>query len=84
MRLKILFFKLVFVMFFMTLLGCKKSTVTSSPSETGGEVKFTSGMFTQIMELREFEHKGHTYISCKVRDGISLTHAGHCKCNTDN
>jgi len=33
------------------------------------------GLSWKVMELV------HTYIFCNVRDGIAMTHAGHCKCN---
>lgn len=66
----------------MFFLGCenKQGTMTSSTKE-GGTVTNANGIFQNSYDLTEFEYKGHTYISCQVRDGISLTHAGHCKCN---
>jgi hypothetical protein len=61
--------------------GCEDVNITAKPTSKGGEVRTENGIFTQVRELNEFEYKEHTYISCSVRDGISLTHAGHCKCN---
>lgn len=51
------------------------------PTSKGGEVIIERGGYTQVRKLNEFDYKGHTYISCNVRDGIAMTHAGHCKCN---
>jgi hypothetical protein len=31
--------------------------------------------------VHEWSYKGHIYLSCEVRDGMALTHAGHCSCN---
>ena len=61
--------------------GCEEGNITAKPTTKGGEVIIESGVFTQVRILDEFEYKGHTYISCNVRDGIALTHAGHCWCN---
>lgn len=30
--------------------------------------------------VHEWSYKGHVYLSCEVRDGMALTHAGHCPC----
>lgn len=61
--------------------GCGEENITSKPTTKGGVVRTVNGIFTQVRELNEFEYKGHTYISCNVRDGIAMTHAGHCWCN---
>jgi len=62
--------------------GCEDENITAKLTSKGGEVRTESGIFTRVTELNEFEYKGHTYISCNVRDGIALTHAGHCWCNS--
>lgn len=31
--------------------------------------------------IYEIEYKGHTYGYTQVHGGISMFHAGHCKCN---
>jgi len=62
--------------------GCEDENITAKPTSKGGEVRTESGIFTRVTELNEFEYKGHTYISGNVRDGIALTHAGHCWCNS--
>lgn len=56
--------------------------------ETSVSVNDSSEVFVQYnsyssmnYNLSEFEYKGHTYISCPVAYGISMTHAGHCSCN---
>ncbi len=64
------------------LFGCGESKTTTTQTSKGGEVITQTGIFAQVRELTEFEYKGHNYISCNVRDGIALTHAGHCWCNT--
>ena len=66
--------------FALSAIGSEEKT-TTRPTSKGGEVITSNGVFTQKKELNEFDYKGHTYISCKVRDGIALTHAGHCWCN---
>jgi len=68
---------LISVIFF----GCEDRKITVESTSKGGQVKAEGGFFTHVTELNEFEYKGHTYISCYVRDGIALTHAGHCWCN---
>ena len=61
--------------------GCGDVNTTAMPTSKGGEVIIERGGYTQVRKLNEFDYKGHTYISCNVRDGIAMTHAGHCKCN---
>ena len=63
--------------------GCGEENITAKSTTKGGEVRTVNGIFTQIRKLGEFEYKGHTYISCNVRDGIAMTHAGHCWCNRE-
>ena len=63
--------------------GCKDEIykVEAKPTNTGGQVSTTNGIFVRKLDLDEFEYKGHSYISCDVRDGSAMTHAGHCWCN---
>lgn len=63
------------------LLSCETKTIRTSTNLNGGNVTKETGIFVFSYQLDEFDYKGHKYISCKVRDGISLTHAGHCYCN---
>lgn len=67
------------------MTGCvshqSSNTETRVFSENEGQIVTRQGIFSTVNDLSEFNYKGHLYISCKVRDGISLTHAGHCKCN---
>jgi hypothetical protein len=55
--------------------------IETKTTNTGGQVKHSTGVFVRKFDLYEFEYKGHTYISCNVREGIVMTHAGHCWCN---
>lgn len=77
MRAKALFIFLVAIIF----CGCENGETTTRQTTKGGEVITADGIFLTVTELTEFDYKGHKYISCKVRSGISLTHAGHCRCN---
>jgi len=63
--------------------GCEdgRYKVEAKPTNTGGQITITDGILISTLHLDEFEYKGHTYISCNVRDGIAMTHAGHCWCN---
>ena len=65
------------------LSGCGETTTKAETySKDKGVVTISTGAFSRMEDIREFEYKGHTYIYSEVRDGISMTHAGHCKCNT--
>ena len=77
MRAKELFISLVAIIF----CGCENGETITRPTPKGGEVITENGIFVTVSELTEFDYKGHKYVSCRVRDGISLTHAGHCRCN---
>ena len=62
--------------------ACGNTTIeTTRTTDKGGSVALKQGAFQKNTELFEFEYKGHLYISCEVRDGMALTHAGHCPCN---
>lgn len=62
--------------------GCEDENITANTiTKKKGEVITDNVGFISVNYLNEFDYKGHTYISCKVRDGIALTHAGHCWCN---
>jgi hypothetical protein len=54
--------------------------ITNQQPSNKGTARFSEGIFVSVIDLHEFEYKNHTYIGCRVRDGISLTHAGYCKC----
>lgn len=74
--------KLFIIPVFTLLFGCDNNSYsTRTQTQKSGQVSRTDGIFDQTYDLEEFDYKGHTYIGCKVRDGIALTHAGHCKCN---
>jgi hypothetical protein len=63
--------------------GCGNQSykVEGTPTNTGGQLRNTNGIFVRTLDLQEFEYKGHTYISCDLKGGIAMTHAGHCWCN---
>jgi hypothetical protein len=63
------------------LISCEEKKPTTTTTQNGGEVHKEIGFMVATTKLTEFEYKNHTYVSCEVRDGIALTHAGHCKCN---
>jgi len=75
---------LVWVLFILLgLTGCGETTThVEQKTPTKGTVRISNGAFSHAEDIQEFDYKGHTYIYSKVRDGISMTHAGHCKCNT--
>ena len=56
-------------------------TNQSSEISKAGEVITSYGDYKNYTELKEFNFKGHTYISCDVHGGMAITHAGHCWCN---
>ena len=78
--------KLTLLLVMFTILGltsCGETTTKAeSYSDTQGVVRISTGAFSRVEDIREFDYKGHTYLSSEVRDGIAITHAGHCKCNT--
>ena len=64
------------------LTGCGETTNKAEEyTSTKGTVTISTGAFSRMEDIEEFDYKGHTYIYSTVRDGISMTHAGHCKCN---
>lgn len=63
-----------------TLFGCEE-TQSVKEYKSGGRITYKNEILSTTRDFFEFEFKGHLYIGCNVRDGISLTHAGHCKCN---
>ena len=75
---------LVVVAIALIMSSCEM--LDKSPVEMSGKgmVRFSNGALTSMIDLTEFDYKGHTYISCHVRGGMSMTHAGHCKCNKTN
>ena len=74
---------LLLVMFTILLTSCGETTTKAeSYSDTHGSFTISNGAFSRVDELGEFDYKGHTYIYTEVRDGIAMSHAGHCKCNT--
>lgn len=70
---------ILFLLICLTLISCGKAKLTTSVSSDGQGSLNVGGRISY--DLYEFEYKGHAYISCEVRGGYVLTHAGHCKCN---
>ncbi len=65
------------------IVGCGETTTKAeSYSDTQGVVRISTGAFSRVDELGEFDYKGHRYIYSEVSHGLAITHAGHCKCNT--
>lgn len=81
---------LAVVLFAATTLlsSCESSELEStrvSETEKGGEVHERYDGFISInirTELHEMDYKGHVYVYCHVKNGIAMTHAGHCPCNS--
>jgi hypothetical protein len=74
--------KIAFLLFAISIFfGCQESKITTSENLNGGCLIIHGSITKQIINLDEFDFKNHTYISCKIREGIALTHAGHCWCN---
>lgn len=72
---------LLFIVIILTITACEEKKPTTKTTKHGGYIQEEIGVMVTQTELKEFEYKGHTYISCDVRDGKSITHAGHCLCN---
>jgi hypothetical protein len=73
--------KIVIILLMIVLIGCGENRIETKQTKSGGEIIEKEGIFFKVTTLDEFTYKGHVYVSCKVRDGVSLTHAGHCWCN---
>lgn len=75
--------KIIIGFLLLVLCGCgEHKQAETFVTTNGGIVRYPSDLGGLCdYEIHEFEYKAHTYIGCHVRDGISLTHAGHCSCN---
>ena len=66
----------------LILSSCNEPNVTSEErGDKGGVIRIDYGSSMTEYSIREFEYKKHLYIYTDVHNGISVTHAGHCKCN---
>ena len=63
---------------FFCLFSCKKQ----AQYETVQNKIINDKEIIDNYDVREFEHKGHTYMYNTVKAGICAWHAGHCKCNS--
>ena len=64
------------------LFSCKpkeqKSEFTNQKTEIGKESYTVIHNEFSSFEINEVRIKGHLYLYTTVRQGISITHAGHC------
>ena len=64
------------------LFSCKpkeqKSEFSNQKTEIGKESYTVIHNEFSSFEVKEVNIKGHLYLYTRVRDGISITHAGHC------
>ena len=66
------------------LSGCnetKQKPISPTITIEGDHILIQNGVFKRDFTMKEFDYKGHTYVYCDVRNDITPTHAGHCKCN---
>jgi hypothetical protein len=73
---------LLLIVIMLTMVSCENKKPITKTTKIGGYIEEEDGIFIHQTQLKEFDYKGHTYVSCHVRDGKSITHAGHCKCNS--
>lgn len=64
-------------LFILLFYACTTKVEVAEKSHT---VVYDNKIFRIKYQLHEFSYKNHTYISCKIDNGISITHAGHCNC----
>lgn len=73
--------KYLIIMIFLS--GClQQNTKKFNLTPTQSEIIISD--WGRKLNIREFEYKGHTYITTMESDKLetqSTTHAGHCKCN---
>jgi hypothetical protein len=67
--------KILSFIFILSCFGCKEPNVKSINQEIN-----IDGYYEKISTY-EWVYKNHTYIILKSKNNISLTHAGHCRCN---
>lgn len=65
----------------LLLSSCEPNITKIVEGENNGIITVKSGPLQSEIEIKEFDYKGHTYIYTYVHNGVSSTHAGHCKCN---
>jgi hypothetical protein len=74
----------IIVASFFIMSSCSDKIEKTRTRKVGGnkfDLVIESGLTYQQYEINEFEFKNHIYIYSRVRDGIAMTHAGHCPCN---
>lgn len=71
----------LYLLLIVFLAACEPAKTTAVATKDGAVVTAFNGFQANKYDLFEFEYKGHAYIACRVRDGIALTHAGHCPAN---
>ncbi len=65
----------------LLLSSCESTITKTKEGENNGTIIEGYGFLENQRSIKEFEYKGHTYIYTYVHNGVSSTHAGHCKCN---
>jgi len=63
-----------------TLVSCSNEKIDVRERDKGGTIFVSTSGFSRDYDLKEFTYKGHLYIYSEVRDGIAMSHAGHCGC----
>ena len=64
--------------------GCSNSVETKKVYDKHNRPLYISAGGNEIYSVSEWEFKEHTYIIIsKTNGGGGITHAGHCKCNTN-
>lgn len=55
------------------LTGCGETTTKAEEyTPTQGTVTISTGTFSRMEDIREFDYKGHTYLYTEVRDGMGF------------
>jgi hypothetical protein len=72
--------KIVLLLLTMVFISCTDERIKVREKDTGGTVTVSTSGFSRDYDLKEFTYKGHLYIYSEVRDGIAMSHAGHCGC----
>jgi hypothetical protein len=76
---KLILFTAITLIFTSCKYESPQSTQTVKPKEN--VVNFEEGFMLTERTIGELEYNGHLYGYTSVHGGISMFHAGHCKCN---
>lgn len=64
------------VLICLILIGCE------DVQKTPAVIKKSDGSSAPIGQFFDMTYKGHVYVCNTVRDGLAISHAGHCPCKT--